>query len=90
MSTDDDSSTEKKYKTIRLKEDDYNKLKEVQVYLVRRGTDALDWEELQRQNIVDIPDKNDTEADGALTMGFILGLSTAALAYLLWKSAQNK
>lgn len=81
---------EQKYKTVRLREEDYNKLKEVQSYLVRKGTDALDWEELQRQNIVDVPDKSDSESEGALTMGFILGLSTAALAYLLWKSSQNK
>lgn len=90
MNTDDDGSAEPRYKTIRLKEDDYNKLREVQSYLMRKGTDALDWEELQKQNIVDIPDKGDTEAEGALTLGFILGLSTAALAYLLWKSSQNK
>ncbi len=81
---------EQKYKTVRLREGDYNKLKEVQSYLVRKGTDALDWEELQRQNIVDVPDKSDSESEGALTIGFILGLSTAALAYLLWKSSQNK
>ncbi|NLX47125.1 MAG: hypothetical protein GXY70_02990 [Euryarchaeota archaeon] len=90
MNAEDEKPTDQRYKTVRLREEDYNKLKEVQSYLVRKGTDALDWEELQRQNIVDIPNKADSEADGALTIGFILGLSTAALAYLLWKSSQNK
>ncbi len=82
--------SEQRYKTIRLKEEDYNKLKEVQSYLVRKGTDALDWGELQRQNIVDISEKSDGESDGTLTLGFVIGLSTAALAYLLWKSSQNR
>ena len=90
MNAEDEKPTDQRYKTVRLREEDYNKLKEVQSYLVRKGTDALDWEELQRQNIVDIPNKADSEADGALTIGFILGLSTAALAYLLWKRSQNK
>jgi len=84
------ASQEPKYKTIRLKEEDYNKLKEVQTYLRKKGTDTLNWEELKRQNIVEVPDEEDKESGGELTMGVLLGLGAAALAYLLWKNSQNK
>jgi len=79
-----------RYKTIRLKEEDYDKLKEVQTYLRKKGTDSLNWEELKRQNIVEVPDESDKESGGELTMGAIVGLSAAALAHLLWKNSQNK
>ena len=82
-------NNEPKYKTIRLKEEDYNKLKEVQTYLRRKGTDALDWEELKRQNIVEVKIEEDNESSGELTMSTILGLSAAALAYFIWKYSQK-
>lgn len=82
--------TGQRYRTIRLREEDYDRLKEVQSYLVRKGTDSIDWDELRRQNIVDVPNRGDTKAEGNMTIGFVLGLSSAALAYLLWKSSQNR
>jgi hypothetical protein len=82
--------TGQRYRTIRLREEDYDRLKEVQSYLVRKGTDSIDWDELRRQNIVDVPNRGDTKDEANMTIGFVLGLSSAALAYLLWKSSQNR
>lgn len=83
-------SSEPKYKTIRMKEEDYIKLKELQAYIRRKGTDSLDLEELRRQNIVDVPEEDSKGAGGELALGALLGLGTAALAYLIWKNSQGK
>jgi hypothetical protein len=83
------TSTDQKYKVIRLKEDEYEKLKEVQAYLRRKGTDALDWEELNKQSIVEIPNEKQKEEDNELTLGFLVGVGAAALAYLIWKNSKK-
>ncbi len=78
-----------KYKTLRLKEDEYQKIKELKRYLRRKGTDSIDLQELRRQNIVDVPVDDEDDSSDDLTMGFVLGLGAAALAYLLWKGSQK-
>jgi len=78
-----------KYKTLRLREEDYQKIKELQRYLRRKGTDSIDFQELRRQSIVEVADDEGDEVSDSLTMGFVLGLGAAALAYLLWKGSQK-
>jgi hypothetical protein len=74
-----------KYKTLRLREEDYDKLKEVQRYLRRKGTETIGWEELREQDVVEVPDDADDEDSDDLTAGFVIGLGAAALAYLVYK-----
>jgi hypothetical protein len=76
------------YKTVRLREGDYKRLKEVQKLLRNKGLESIDWVELRRQNFVEVPeeDEDDSDDSGALTWGFILGLGAAAIAYLVAKN----
>ncbi len=78
-----------KYRSLRLKDEEYQRIKEIQRYLRRKGTDAVNWQELRRQNIVEIPDDEEENSADDLTMGAVLGLGAAALAYLIWKNAQK-
>ena len=82
-----------KYKTLRLREEDYEKLKEVRRALRKRGTESLDWEELRKQDLIDVPDEDeeDGEDDGSgdFTWGLLVGLGAAALAYFLLKGEKK-
>jgi ribonuclease PH len=78
-----------KYRSLRLKDEEFQRIKEIQRYLRRKGTDAVDWQELRRQNIIELPDDEAEDSNDDLTMGFVLGLGAAALAYLIWKSSQK-
>jgi len=78
-----------KYRSLRLKDEEYQRIKDIQRYLRRKGTDAVNWQELRRQNIVEIPDDEEENSADDLTMGVVLGLGAAALAYLIWKNAQK-
>jgi len=80
--------TTTKYRSLRLKDEEYQRIKELQRYLRRKGTDTVDLQELRRQPIVELPDDEKDSSDD-LTMGFVLGLGAAALAYLIWKSSQK-
>lgn len=82
-------SSEPMYKTIRVREEDYDRLKELQSFIRRKGTDSLNLEELKRQNIVDVPEENGGQSE-ELTLGGLVGLGSAALAYLLWRNSQGK
>ncbi len=82
-----------KYRTIRVPEGDYKKMKEIQRLLRKKGTDSLDWEALKEQRLIELPEEEgDGEEDGAgdLTWGFLIGVGAAALAYFLIKGAQKK
>ncbi len=57
-------------------------------YLRKKGTENIDWVELKKQNIVEVPGEEE-EGDSNLNWSFILGLGAAALAYLLWKNAKK-
>jgi hypothetical protein len=74
-----------RYKTLRLREEDYEKLKEVQRYLQRKGTESISWEDLREQDVVDLPEEEDDDGSADLTAGFVIGLGAAALAYLVYK-----
>jgi len=73
-----------RYRTIRLREEDYKKMKDVQKLLRKKGTDSIDWEELREQDLVDLPDE-DEEGSEDFGWGLLVGLGAAALAYLLLK-----
>lgn len=83
------TATHVRYRSLRLRDDEYQKIKDLQRYLRRKGTDAVNWQELRRQNTVELPDDDADDSIDNLTMGFVIGLGAAALAYLIWKSAQE-
>ncbi len=79
-----------KYKTLRIREEDYEKLRDIQRLLRKKGTDAIDWEALKEQDLLEVPGMEEEEDDeGDLTWGVLVGLGAAALAYLLWKRSQQ-
>lgn len=79
-----------KYRNMRLRDEEYQKLKALQTFIRKKGTDTINWQELRRQNIVELPDEDEDDYGDDLTMGFLLGLGAAALAYLIWKGAQKQ
>ncbi len=79
-----------RYKTLRVREEDYEKLKDVQRYLRRKGTETISWDELREQDVVDLPEAEEEEESDDLTTGFLVGLGAAALAYLVHKGLQNR
>jgi len=79
-----------RYKTLRVREDDYEKMKEVQRFLRRKGTEIVPWDELRKQDVVDLPEDDDEADPDDLTAGFILGLGAAALAYLVLRRLRNR
>ena len=80
-----------KYKTLRIPEEDYEKLKEVQRLLRQKGSENVDWDALKKQSYIKVPDEEEQEEnDTGFTAGVVIGLGAAALAYLLWKGLQEK
>jgi hypothetical protein len=79
-----------RYKTLRVRETDYEKLKDVQRYLRRKGTEIMPWTELRSQDIVGLPEQDDDEDSDDLTTGFVVGLGAAALAYLVYKALKDR
>jgi len=79
-----------RYKTLRVREEDYEKLKDVQRYLRRKGTEVMPWDELRDQDVVDVDEDDDDEDSDDLTTGFVVGLGAAALAYLVYKGLQSR
>ena len=74
-----------RYRTIRLREEDFKKMKDVQKLLRKKGTDSIDWEELRdKQDLIDLPDE-DEEGSEDFGWGLLVGLGAAALAYFLLK-----
>ena len=84
-----------KYKTLRLREEDYARLKKIRRELRKRGTESIDWNLLRKQGIIDVPDDpddsedDDEDAGGDFTWGLLVGLGAAALAYFLLKGGQK-
>lgn len=79
-----------RYKTLRVREEDYEKLKDVQRYLRRKGTETMPWGALREQDVVELPDEEDEDDSDDLTTGFVVGLGAAALAYLVYKGLQSR
>ena len=86
-----------KYKTLRLREEDYLRLKKIRRELRKKGTENIDWDLLREQEVVDVPDDPDEESEdddedagGDFTWGLLVGLGAAALAYVLLKGGQRQ
>ncbi len=78
-----------RYKTLRVREEDYARLKDIQRYLRRKGTEVVPWNDLGEQEIVDFDEEEDEDSDDLAT-GFLVGVGAAALAYLVYKGLQNR
>jgi hypothetical protein len=79
-----------KYKTLRIPVEDYEKLKEIQRLLRKKGSENVDWESLKLQDYIEVPDEEEQdESASGFTAGVVIGLGAAALAYLLWKGQQE-
>ena len=83
------TTNDQRYRMVRLREEDYQKLKDVQDYLRRKGTDSIDLQELRKQNIVEVPEEKEGRSKNDIALGLLLGLGAASLAYLIWRSAQK-
>lgn len=80
-----------KYKTLRIAENDYEKLKDIQRLLRQKGSENVDWDALKQQDLMDVAEEEEQEGeDSGFTAGVVIGLGAAALAYLLWKGLQDK
>ena len=80
-----------KYKTLRIPEKDYDKLKEIQKLLRQKGSENVDWNALKEQDLMEVPEEDEREEnDSEFTSGVLIGLGAVALAYLLWKGLQEK
>lgn len=69
----------RKYKMVRIPEDEYDELLNARRELKRKGLDSLPN---------DVYDEEEDE-EGDFTMGLLVGLGAAALVYLLTKSKQQ-
>ena len=74
----------RKYKMVRIPEDEYDELLNARRELMRKGLDSLP-EDLY----ADEDDEDEDEEDGNFTMGLLVGLGAAALVYLLTKNKQQ-
>ncbi len=81
-----------KYKMLRLREEDYGRLKDLQDLLRAKGLETVNWDLLGEQNFVQLPSSGEGEDEtaAALTWGFVIGAGAAALAYLVYKGLQER
>ncbi len=76
----------RKYKMVRIPEDEYDALLEARRELMRKGLDRLPREVLEDD---EADEEDEEEEDGNFTMGLLVGLGAAALVYLLTKNKQQ-
>lgn len=67
----------KKYKMVRVPEEEYDELIKARRELRRKGLDSLPD---------DFPDEEADDEEGDFTMGLLVGLGAAALLYLLTRN----
>ncbi len=77
---------------LRLKAEDYERLKDLQDLLKAKGLESVNWDLLGEQRFVEPPSsgEGEGEAAAALTWGFVIGAGAAALAYLIYKGLQER
>lgn len=73
------------YKMLRVREEDYEKLREAQRLIQQKGFDSIDWSRLGRQRFVEPPKSQSdaSEAAAALTLGFVIGIGAAAIGAMV-------
>lgn len=73
------------YKMLRVREEDYDKLREAQRLISQNGLGSIDWDALRKQSPVAPPtaEGDPDSAAVALTLGFVIGAGAAALAALV-------
>jgi len=76
----------RKYKMVRIPENEYDALLEARRELMRKGLDRLPREVLEDD---EADEEDEDEEDGNFTMGLLVGLGAAALVYLLTKNKQQ-
>jgi hypothetical protein len=78
-------STPQEYKMLRVREEDYEKLRQAQRLIQQKGLESIDWGELRRQSLVEPPPQGvgTANAAAALTLGFVIGVGAAAIAALV-------
>jgi hypothetical protein len=74
-----------KYRMVRVREEDFERLQDAQRLLQAKGMESIDWGQLIAQNFVRPPgtEEDDDARRAALSAGFVIGLSAAALAVLV-------
>ena len=76
----------RRYKMVRIPEDEYDELVRARRELMRKGLDSLP-EDLYQDDEGD--EEEEDEEEGNFTMGLLVGLGAAALVYLLTKNKQQ-
>ena len=76
----------RRYKMVRIPEDEYDELVRAKRELMRKGLDSLP-EDLYQDDEGD--EEEEDEEEGNFTMGLLVGLGAAALVYLLTKNKQQ-
>jgi len=73
----------KKYKMVRIPEDEYDELLKARRALKRKGLESLP------EDFYDEEEDEEEDEEGDFTMGLLVGLGAAALVYLLTKNNQQ-
>jgi len=71
---------------VRLREEDFQRLKDAAKLLRSKGLDSLDLNELEAQEFVSPPEaerRSESNPAAAFTWGFVIGLGAAAIATLV-------
>lgn len=71
----------RKYKMVRIPEDEYETLLKAKREIMRKGLDRLPDE---------VFSQNEEDEDGDFTLGLLVGLGAAALVYLLTRNKQQQ
>ncbi|MGQ0796785.1 MAG: hypothetical protein ACT4OI_02805 [Methanobacteriota archaeon] len=72
----------RRYKMVRIPEEEYEALHRAKRELMRKGLDSLPDEVLE-------DDEDNGEEEGGFTMGLLAGLGAAALIYLLTRNKEQ-
>ncbi|HEV2167022.1 MAG TPA: hypothetical protein VGS23_08655 [Thermoplasmata archaeon] len=83
---------QQKYRMVRVREEDFQRMREAQRLLRDKGLDSIDWTALGEQEFVAPPSVGDSDEArrAALAAGFVIGVGAAALAALIAKRLSER